>query len=121
MAPSRTCSPEEVAAAWTRWVATQNLTVVEENFFKQKPTLDGHTVVCQGFALQEEILKKYEERLLAFLRRELSNAALTLRFDRQKHIPQKRLTPDEQLDAMAGQYPLLEELRRRLDLDFGSE
>lgn len=115
-------SEEALQAAWQRFFAGQALSQTEKAFAK-RPVSKGEGAIVEvalGNILEHDMLEKYRERLLAFLRRELRNDALVIqvRESKQPAAPRRQRSREEQLRLLSQKYPMLEELRRRLGLDF---
>lgn len=116
-------SQEALQEAWVQFFKAQPLSQAERTFFKRKVSKQGEELVQVRLLniIESDILKKYEDRVLAFLKRELENDFIhieAVKAERKQAPVRKMLSPDEQLELLSQKYPLLEELRRRLDLDF---
>ncbi|MGB1074689.1 MAG: hypothetical protein ACPGYK_00765 [Flavobacteriales bacterium] len=118
-------SEEQVVESWNAFGVQKekaeqfNLAATLQN---RKPTLDGQTVVFHVVnELQEAQLAEIRAELLAHLRQKTRNGGLELKVVLEEvvdeHMPQQFMSDKERYDAMVGRHPLLEELRKRLDLD----
>ena len=140
-APVRPKTEAEIAAEWDAMndSVSENQVVESWNAFgvqkekaeqfnlaatlqNRKPTLDGKKVVFHVVnELQEAQLAEIRAELLAHLRQETRNGSLELKVVLEEAadepMPQQFMSDKERYDAMVGRHPLLEELRKRLDLD----
>lgn len=115
-------SEEALQAAWRRFFEEQTLSQAEKAFAR-RPVSKGEGAVVQVALrniLEHDMLENYRERLLSFLRRELDNPTITLavKESKKKQAPRRQLSREEQLQLLSQKYPMLEELRQRLGLDF---
>lgn len=84
------------------------------------PLISGEVISFKMVnAIQEKDLNDIKGALMEFLRNRLNNAALELqtRVEKQQEVKKEFLSEREKYERLSAKNPLLEELRKRLNLD----
>ncbi len=85
-----------------------------------KPVIEGEVISFKMVnAIQEKDLSDIKGALMEFLRTQLQNSALELRtrVEKKKEVKKEFLSEREKYERFASKNPLLDELRKRLNLD----
>lgn len=85
-----------------------------------KPVIEGEVISFKMVnAIQEKDLGEIKGDLMEFLRTQLQNKALELRtsVEKKKEVKREFLSEREKYERLVAKNPLLEELRKRLNLD----
>ena len=122
---SETFTDDQLLGAWKTFAEHRqslNMGDAEKLVLSRTLSKEGESDVLIGLGSQLEvsILEKFEQDLVQFLRKELSNDFILLKKGVQEHKEtQKLYTSKDKFEFMAEQNPALKELKDRLGLDFG--
>lgn len=120
--PPTPLTQENLTKAWKRYFTQPHLSA-RVNVLQNVPlkTKLPYTIVAQ--AKSQIALDNLEEeriKLMDFLRENLKNHNIELELTlnpEKKNKTQKAYTPEDKFKALSDKYPILQELKQRLDLD----
>lgn len=124
--PAEPVTEEELIDAWKLYAETVNASGRRSLFAtlsSETPRLDGLTIQFKiANVVQEKDMELARGELMEFIRTRLQNFKLELEVHLNQEIAAKMkfLTERDKYDQMVEKNPLLEELRKRLDLDLRS-
>lgn len=121
--PQEAVSQEDLNDAWALYVETLrangNRSLIA-TLTSEKPVLEGVMINFKiANIVQEKDMELVRAELMEFLRTKLQNYALDLKTELNQEIASKMkfLTERDKYDQMVEKNPVLEELRKKLDLD----
>lgn len=123
--PTEALSPADLNAAWKRFVE-RNADGPASRYATLSaslPELDGEQIRFSVVnIIQQKDMDEVKAELMDFLRTELRNVRLQLEIvlKEKKSVKKEFLSEREKYERMVQQNPLLEELRKRLDLDLNN-
>jgi DNA polymerase-3 subunit gamma/tau len=121
--PREPVTQEQLAEAWKLFADSMNQAGKRSLFATltlYNPQLEGEQIHFKvANRVQDSDLKEIRAELMEFLRKRLQNFQLQLEVELAKSNEQKMklLSEKDKYDKMVEKNPLLEELRKRLDLD----
>ncbi len=121
--PRETVSQEALIAAWKRFAddhVAEGSRSLYTTLTAEAPVIEAELIRFKIHnAIQERDLNEMRTELMDFLRKTLNNVGLQLEVERvqEQEVKKEFLSEREKYDRLAAKNPLLDELRKRLDLD----
>lgn len=121
--PVEQVSPEALHEAWKKFAeehVAEGPRSLYTTLLAEIPEIEANNIRFKIVnSIQEKDLSEVKAELLDYLRKQLNNVALTLTVEllKEEGIKKEFLSERQKYDRMAEKNPLLEELRKRLDLD----
>lgn len=116
-------TPQDLQAAWDEFVKTsiqKRNHRVELLFKKRKIKIDKNVITINfDSEIQLQQLDDVKEDLMYFIRSRVQNKTITLKANLQEQNEKEMMyTSAQKFDSLKEKYPIIDELKKRLGLDF---
>jgi DNA polymerase-3 subunit gamma/tau len=121
--PRETVTEEALSLAWKQFAddhVAEGSRSLYTTLTAEQPVIDGEQIRFKIHnAIQERDLTEMRTELMDYLRKSLNNVGLQLEVERvqEQEVKKEFLSEREKYDRLVSKNPLLDELRKRLDLD----
>lgn len=121
--PRQAVSDDALLAAWKRFAeehVSEGARSLYTTLTAEEPRIEEELIRFKIHnAIQERDLNEMRTELMDYLRKSLNNVGLQLEVERvqEQEVKKEFLSEREKYDRLAAKNPLLDELRKRLDLD----